>query len=195
MFEDLYKDIGKKIKGLVKWIFAVEAAGMIIAGLVMLFDYAPIAGMVFLIVGPLVAWISSWLLYAFGELVDKTAENEANTRNILKILKEKDMPQVQTAAPQAQAAAPKAQTAVPQAQAVQPQAQAREAYLNEMQANHSWRCDGCGKMATQSPCEHCGYGQSAADAPYWCGKCGHLGPYEDKCPQCGSSIRVFNVKK
>ena len=21
---------------------------------------------------------------------------------------------------------------------------------------HSWRCDNCGKMATQSPCEHCG---------------------------------------
>ena len=23
-------------------------------------------------------------------------------------------------------------------------------------ATHSWRCDNCGEMATQSPCEHCG---------------------------------------
>ena len=23
-------------------------------------------------------------------------------------------------------------------------------------ATHTWRCDNCGKMATQSPCEHCG---------------------------------------
>ena len=34
------------------------------------------------IVGPIIAWVSSWIMYAFGELVDKTASNERNTQNI-----------------------------------------------------------------------------------------------------------------
>ena len=29
------------------------------------------------------------------------------------------------------------------------------------------------------------------DAPYYCGKCGELGPYEKNCPKCGSSLRIF----
>lgn len=28
--------------------------------------------------------------------------------------------------------------------------------------------------------------------PYWCGKCGHEGPYEGSCPECGSSIKKHN---
>lgn len=43
-----------------------------------------------LFVGPLVAWVSSWILYAFGELVEKTVENEQHTREILKIISEKN---------------------------------------------------------------------------------------------------------
>ncbi len=61
--------------------------------------------------------------------------------------------------------------------------------------NHSWRCDNCGKMATQSPCEHCGYGAEKENAPYWCGNCGHSGPYDDRCPKCNSTLKRFNVNK
>lgn len=28
-------------------------------------------------------------------------------------------------------------------------------------------------------------------APFKCGKCGKEGPYEDLCPECGSSIKIF----
>ena len=110
-----------------KWIFAIEAATAIVYGLVLIFDDAALAGIIVLIVVPLVAWVSSWLLYAFGELVDKTVANEKHTKDILKILEAKDKPQIKVAPP-----APRPV------------------------ATHSWRCDNCGNMATKSPCEHCG---------------------------------------
>ena len=67
----MYDNIGGKIKGLAKVIFIIEAIGTIIAGIVLLItgDLA-LFGLLILICGPLVAWVSSWILYAFGELVE-----------------------------------------------------------------------------------------------------------------------------
>ncbi len=86
---DLYIDIGKKIKNLAKWTFIVEAIGAIITGLVLLFTDEDLIlyGLLTLICGPIIAYVGSWILYAFGELVDKTSENEKNTRNILALMK------------------------------------------------------------------------------------------------------------
>ena len=57
------------------------------------------------------------------------------------------------------------------------------------------KCSSCGKEITHYPCEHCGYTLEKKDAPYWCGKCGYLGPFADKCPQCGSGIKIINTTK
>ena len=86
---DLYIDIGKKIKNLAKWTFIFEAIGAIITGLVLLFtdEGLILYGLLTLICGPIIAYVGSWILYAFGELVDKTSENEKNTRNILALMK------------------------------------------------------------------------------------------------------------
>ena len=85
-----YVDIGKKIKNWAKTIFVVEAIMCVIGAIIMLFA-AEDGGMIFAaimiaIVGPIIAWVSSWILYAFGELVDKTAMNERNTHNIFFVL-------------------------------------------------------------------------------------------------------------
>ena len=62
-------------------------------------------------------------------------------------------------------------------------------------AAHSWRCEACNRMRTQTPCEHCGHGKPANAAPntvpYRCGKCGYNGPYNGNCPSCGSSIKFY----
>lgn len=92
MVDSWYADIGKKIKGWARWIFIVEAIASVIGAIVMLFT-AEDGGMIFAaimtaIVGPIIAWVSSWILYAFGELVDKTVANERNTQNILKLMLE-----------------------------------------------------------------------------------------------------------
>ncbi len=135
MLDELYKNIGVKIKAWAKWIFIVEAIAAIIGGLLLIFDGEGLIGFIILIAGPLVAWVSSWLLYAFGELVEKTVANESNTRNILKKLTEDP-------------SSPFAKTA-------------SNTYTNISTnintTTHKWRCDSCGNMKrTQTPCEFCG---------------------------------------
>ena len=69
MFDNLYVDIGSKIKGMAKCTFIVEAIGSIIAGIALAFDQ-DFSCILIAIIGPIVAWVSSWILYAFGELVE-----------------------------------------------------------------------------------------------------------------------------
>lgn len=87
-FDSLYTNIGKKVKALAKWMFIIEAIGAIITGIALLSidEDLIIAGLLTLLCGPIVAWIGSWITYAFGELVEKTSANEQNTRDILKIM-------------------------------------------------------------------------------------------------------------
>ena len=68
----LYNNIGRKIQHLAFWGFVVEAIGAVVGGVAMLIDENAV-GIVLLIVGPIVAWVSSWLLYAFGQLVENVA--------------------------------------------------------------------------------------------------------------------------
>ena len=70
MLDSLYEDIGGKIKNWAKWIFIVEAIAAIIYGIALIADDAAVIGFVVLICGPLVAWVGSWILYAFGQLVE-----------------------------------------------------------------------------------------------------------------------------
>jgi biopolymer transport protein ExbB/TolQ len=78
----MYENIGKKIKGLAKGIFIAEAIGMFVAGIALMAidDNLIIYGLIMMLLGPVVAWVSSWLLYGFGELIDKTSDIERNTR-------------------------------------------------------------------------------------------------------------------
>ena len=78
----MYDNIGKKIKALAKWTFIVEAIAAAIAGIALMFtdEELIIFGLLALLLGPVVAWVSSWLLYGFGELVDKVCDIESNMR-------------------------------------------------------------------------------------------------------------------
>ena len=73
MLDNWYTDIGGKIKNWAKWIFIVEAIGAVITGFVFLISWGLEDGWWALFVvffGPVVAWVSTWLLYAFGQLVE-----------------------------------------------------------------------------------------------------------------------------
>ena len=72
MLDNLYADIGVKIKNWAKWIFIVEAIGAVISGIVLFADEFILAGLLTLVCGPIIALVSTWLLYAFGQLVDDT---------------------------------------------------------------------------------------------------------------------------
>ena len=70
MLEKLYENIGEKIKSWAKWIFIIEAISAVVSGFVLMGNDDAVVGLIVLLAGPLVAWVSSWILYAFGQLVD-----------------------------------------------------------------------------------------------------------------------------
>lgn len=80
----MYDNIGGKIKGLAKAVFIVEAIAVFIAGIALM-AYGEgeglylFMGLIVIALGPVVAWVSSWLLYGFGELIDKTCDIARNT--------------------------------------------------------------------------------------------------------------------
>lgn len=69
----MYDDIGGKIKSLAKALALVEAVVSVIVGIaIMVSGKLVYLGLILLIVGPIVAWISSWLLYGFGQLIENS---------------------------------------------------------------------------------------------------------------------------
>lgn len=74
----MYDNIGGKIKGLAKWVCIIGSIIMAISGMVCMGlgeDFIPV-GILLLILGPVLCWISSWILYGFGELIEKTSNIE-----------------------------------------------------------------------------------------------------------------------
>lgn len=94
MLDNLYTNIGKKIKTCAKWIFLIEAILAVLVGIVifsigLLFSFQfklIVIGIIVAVLGPVGAWLSTWILYAFGDLVEQTCDNQNNTRQILKTL-------------------------------------------------------------------------------------------------------------
>ena len=76
-----YDNIGGKIKSLAKVAFIVEAIAAVISGLVMFAedDDMFLIALLVAIVGPIVAWVGSWLLYGFGQLVENSDTLVKNT--------------------------------------------------------------------------------------------------------------------
>ena len=69
-----FDNIGKKIKELVKTLFIIEVIIYIIVGIILIAINKNLvsAALLIMLVGPIIAWISSWLLYGFGQLIDNT---------------------------------------------------------------------------------------------------------------------------
>ena len=74
MLDNLYTDIGTQIKNWAKSIFVVESAICLFGGIIFLIanenDSLTFYGFLIILLGPVVAWVSSWILYAFGQLVE-----------------------------------------------------------------------------------------------------------------------------
>ena len=78
----MYDNIGGKIKGLAKAIFIIGAVVSFIAGIVLMFvnDNLIFVGVLIWFIGIIVSWVSSWVLYGFGEIIDKISDIERNTQ-------------------------------------------------------------------------------------------------------------------
>lgn len=94
-----YANIGEKIKGLAMVLCIIEIIASVIYGIAIMSNDADMVlyGIIVVILGPVLSWISSWVLYGFGQLVENSdiiAGNSyviANTNNIIaKSHKQKD---------------------------------------------------------------------------------------------------------
>ena len=84
----MFRNIGGKIKGLAELITWLGIIGSVICGIILINQGSgyygssalATAGVVVIVVGSLTSWISSFILYGFGELIEQTtwiAENTA----------------------------------------------------------------------------------------------------------------------
>ncbi len=76
----MYKNIGGKIKILAVVLCIIEAIAAICIAVPLLDrKYTFDAGMLILLAGPVIAWLSSCFIYGFGELIEKTSVIAMNT--------------------------------------------------------------------------------------------------------------------
>lgn len=68
----MYNNIGGKIKLLAVLITAVCSALSIYCGCSILFGDKNVLGWLFIVLGPLVSWLSSFVLYGFGQLIQNS---------------------------------------------------------------------------------------------------------------------------
>ena len=81
----MYKNIGLKIKSLAMGIAIFMAILDFLYGIILIAESQGdivwvLVGVLVMLIGPVITWISSWMLYGFGELIDKAAAIERNTR-------------------------------------------------------------------------------------------------------------------
>ncbi|MBQ8177844.1 MAG: hypothetical protein IJ033_01500 [Clostridia bacterium] len=76
----MFDDIGNKIKKLAKVMYIIEVLCCVIIGIVIFILSATenngltiLYGLLILILGPIFAWLATFVLYAFGDLVDNVA--------------------------------------------------------------------------------------------------------------------------
>ena len=124
----------------------VDAGLSILGGIVMFFsafiDIVEMWPLIFLApivtaIGCLMAWISVLTLYGFGKLIEdvevirnNTTSNTNNTNNANEGFSEKFIKRKVTV-----------------------QAEGKR---DSSSIVHKWRCENCGSMCTQTPCEYCG---------------------------------------
>lgn len=79
----MFDNIGCKIKALVKTVFAIEIILFIAIGIAL--SRTPI-GFIVAIAGIFIAWVSSFALYGYGELIDNSKTQIQQNKTIITLL-------------------------------------------------------------------------------------------------------------
>lgn len=82
----MFDNIGSKIKGLARVITWIGIVASVIAGIAQMSMSHFSGGLVFsgiltMVLGSLLAWVSSFIVYGFGELVENSAAVAARLKN------------------------------------------------------------------------------------------------------------------
>ena len=68
----MFNNIGKKIKGLAKFICWLGIVGSVIAGIVLCSLHMSVIGFLTIVLGALLSWIGSFFIYGFGQLIENS---------------------------------------------------------------------------------------------------------------------------
>lgn len=79
----MYNNIGGKIKALARAGFLIGAIAAMALGYLFITasERTVVPDLIVALGGTFIAWVSSWVLYGFGELIEKTSEIAQNTRS------------------------------------------------------------------------------------------------------------------
>lgn len=91
----MYNNIGQKIKTLAKGICICIAVVWIIIGFSLILNrysspFVRLMGLLIILIGPLFAWVNSFLLYGYGELIEQNAEIRKEIKRLTKNSKESE---------------------------------------------------------------------------------------------------------
>lgn len=80
MFENLFSDPGRRIKRYAGWCFVIGAIAFMIGGIIMMVMGSFLLGLLWAGLGTLILYLSSLMVYAFGELVESTKYAKINSQ-------------------------------------------------------------------------------------------------------------------
>ena len=85
----MYNNIGGKIKLLAAISFAIMAIGSFVGGIAMMAtdDDLILPGVFVLILGPVFSWVSTWVLFGFGELIESNEDTKNSVYAIENMLR------------------------------------------------------------------------------------------------------------
>lgn len=92
----MFNNIGEKIKSLARILSIVAMIGFVATGIVILIIGVWWVGVLIIAGGVLLSWVSSFVLYGFGELISKTTEIAEVTKNSNKEIKKEEVKEEMT---------------------------------------------------------------------------------------------------
>ena len=155
-----YENIGNKIKGLAQMAFVVEAIAAVITGIALMASDEDLIlyGLLVLIAGPIIAWVSSWLLYGFGELIEMSTVTAHATGNIESILRRPEKSSAESEPVTAK------KTEVKELPKQYTPERIKEHVPNTVLDNGWWKCGNCG--TENAPyCSSCACGNTKKQHP------------------------------
>ena len=139
----MYDNIGNKIKILAQIICVFGVVASVILGLVICFrtnEFNEI-GLLYILIGSISSWISSFIIYGFGELIEKVCsiEKKVGTSKSNVFLKTENSSINNLIDTTSQ----------------------KEQETNEAKdigfVKHKWRCSNCNNMISEEKCPYCGH--------------------------------------
>lgn len=187
----MFDNIGGKIKTVATAFTWIGIIFFSLTGLIVMFvdEDTILLGILIIAIGCLTSWLSSLTLYGLGQLIENS--------DILVVQSRRQPPAPvythttvanNTANATTNGGSPltnflnNQSNVVPVQPLVVDEDNIKCPVCNELQRNNRLVCYKCGQP----------FINGQPNIPYWCKNCGRPGPYGEYCPNCGSTIRIYN---